>query len=46
MHMHMLTKARPAKAQDLSPTKQVFQWFNFTMDFLIILTRFFGPKVL
>jgi hypothetical protein len=45
-HIRVLTKTRPAKAQDIPFTKQALQWFNFSVDFLIILTQLFGPKVL
>lgn len=44
-HVRLLTKTRPAKAQDLPPAKEALQWFNVSLDFLIILTRFLGPKV-
>ena len=45
-HIHVLTKTRPAKAQEPSPVKEGLQVFNFTLDVLIVLTRMFGPKVL
>ncbi|MGI6460806.1 MAG: hypothetical protein ACOX5J_12080 [Candidatus Hydrogenedentales bacterium] len=45
-HMHVLTKIRPAKAQQELPVeKQALRWFNFGLDSAILLIRAFGPKV-
>ena len=46
LHMRVLTRIRPAMAQELPFEKQALQWFNTGLDFLILLTQFFGPKVL
>ncbi|HOF39129.1 MAG TPA: hypothetical protein PLD73_03580 [Candidatus Hydrogenedentes bacterium] len=45
-HLHVLTKIRPAKAQQELPfEKQALQWFNFSLDFAILFLRALGPKV-
>ncbi len=46
LHMRVLTRVRPARAQELPFQKQALQWFNTSLDVLILLTQLFGPKVL